>query len=152
MTRFAEHLIDDVLPVAPVRQWVLTGPYRMRYRMAYDHALCREVHRAFTRALQLSYRHRAAAREIEHGQTGSVTCIQRFGSALNLNPHFHTQVIDGVFTEQHDSTLTFHPLPAPTNAEVLAVLEVRISRSRERSDRRNVNSWIGHVNAQIAVM
>jgi hypothetical protein len=29
---------------------------------------------------------------------------------------------------------------------------VRISRSRERSDRRDVNSWIGHVNAQIAGM
>jgi hypothetical protein len=27
---------------------------------------------------------------------------------------------------------------------------LRISRSRERSDRRDVNSWIGDVNAQIA--
>jgi len=128
MTRFAEHLVDDVLPIAPLRQWVLTVPYRLRYRMAYDHALCREVHRAFTRALQLSYRHRAAARAIEQGHTGSVTCIQRFGSALNLNPHFHTQVIDGVFTAQADGILSFSPLPAPMNDEVLAVLEDLICR------------------------
>ena len=31
-------------------------------------------------------------------------------------------------------------------------VQVRISRSRERSDRRDVNSWIGHVNARIAGM
>jgi len=29
---------------------------------------------------------------------------------------------------------------------------LRISRSRERSDRRDVNSWIGRVNAGIAGM
>lgn len=64
MTRFAEHLVDEVLPLAPVRQWVLTVPYRVRYHMDCDHALRREVHRAFTRALQLSHRRRAAAREV----------------------------------------------------------------------------------------
>lgn len=46
--------------------------------MVYDHALCREVHRAFTRALQISYRHRACRRGIAHGHSGAVTCIQRF--------------------------------------------------------------------------
>jgi hypothetical protein len=30
------------------------------------------------------------------------------------------------------------------------LLALRISGSREHSDRRNVNTWIGHVNAQIA--
>jgi hypothetical protein len=130
MTRFAEHLIDEVLPVAPIRQWVLTVPYRLRYRMAYDHALCREVHKDFTRALLLSYRHRAAERGVMRGHSGAVTCIQRFGSALNLNPHFHTQAIDGVFVEQHDDALRFHALPAPTNDEVLAVLEDLLCRLR----------------------
>jgi hypothetical protein len=123
MTHFAAHLIDEVLPRAPVRQWVLTVPYRLRYRMAYDHALCGAIHKAFTRALLFSYRHRAAARGIAYGRTGAVTCIQRFGSALNLNPHFHTQALDGVFVEQHGGMLSFHPLRAPTNDEVHAVLE-----------------------------
>ena len=30
-------------------------------------------------------------------QCGSVTVVQRFGSALNLNVHFHALVIDGVY-------------------------------------------------------
>ena len=33
------------------------------------------------------------------GQTGSITVVQRFGSALNLNLHFHCLVLDGVYAE-----------------------------------------------------
>ena len=33
-------------------------------------------------------------------QTGAVTLIQRFGSALNLNIHFHMLILDGVYTRQ----------------------------------------------------
>jgi len=33
------------------------------------------------------------------GRTGSVTVMQRAGSGLNVNLHFHTLVLDGVFTE-----------------------------------------------------
>jgi hypothetical protein len=32
-------------------------------------------------------------------QTGTLTVIQRFGSGLQLNAHFHTLVLDGVFSE-----------------------------------------------------
>jgi len=31
------------------------------------------------------------------GHTGAVTLIQRFGSALNLNVHFHMLCLDGVY-------------------------------------------------------
>ena len=34
-------------------------------------------------------------------QTGAVTLIQRFGSALNLNIHFHMLYLDGVYTEDN---------------------------------------------------
>src|SRR5439155_497358 len=43
MAEQAAHLVDDVLPFVPVRQWVLTVPHRLRYRLAFDHALCRAV-------------------------------------------------------------------------------------------------------------
>jgi len=33
MTERAAHLVDAVLPRVPVRQWVLTMPYRLRYRL-----------------------------------------------------------------------------------------------------------------------
>ncbi len=34
MTERAAHLVEAVLPRVPVRQWVLTVPYRLRYQMA----------------------------------------------------------------------------------------------------------------------
>ena len=34
MTEGAAHLVDAELPWVPVRQWGLTVPYRLRYRMA----------------------------------------------------------------------------------------------------------------------
>jgi len=39
-----------------------------------------------------------------------------------MNVHFHTLVLDGVFTEAPGGALTFHPAPAPSDAEVAAVL------------------------------
>jgi len=41
MAEQAAHLVEAVLPFVPVRQWVLTVPHRLRYRLAFDHALCR---------------------------------------------------------------------------------------------------------------
>lgn len=44
MMERAAHLVDHVIPAdIPVRQWVLSVPHRLRYRLAYDHRLCRTV-------------------------------------------------------------------------------------------------------------
>jgi hypothetical protein len=43
MCALAAHLVDGVFGDLPVRQWVLTLPYRLRYALAYDHRLCRAV-------------------------------------------------------------------------------------------------------------
>lgn len=56
MAERAAHLVDHVFPAVPVRQcrgpqrgsragveWVLTFPHSLRYRLAWDHDLCRAV-------------------------------------------------------------------------------------------------------------
>ena len=43
MTEGAARLVDGVLPRVPVRQWVLSLPYRLRYLLAWDHGLARAV-------------------------------------------------------------------------------------------------------------
>jgi hypothetical protein len=43
MAKRAAALVDEVLRQVPVGQWVLTLPYRLRYRLTWDHALCRAV-------------------------------------------------------------------------------------------------------------
>jgi hypothetical protein len=51
MTERAAHLVDAVLPWVPVRQWVLTMPYRLRYQMAWNHGLSRAVLGVYARVL-----------------------------------------------------------------------------------------------------
>ena len=51
-------------------------------------------------------------------QTGALTLIQRFGSALNLNLHFHMLFLDGVCVERPDGSLRFRWVTAPTSAEL----------------------------------
>ncbi len=122
MTERAAHLVDAVLPWVPVRQWVLTVPYRLRYQMAWNHGLSRAVLGVYTRVLGDVYTRGARERGIAGGQTGMVTALQRAGGALNANLHFHTLVLDGVFTEALGGALTFHPAPGPSDAEVAAAL------------------------------
>ena len=131
MAELAAHLVDGVLGGLPVRQWVLTLPYRLRYALAWDHRLCRAVLAAFIRAVLGFERRRAARRGVRGGGGGAVTAIQRFGSALNTNVHFHTLVAQGVFAEQADGTLCFAPAPAPSDLDVarlLAAVRRRIVR------------------------
>ncbi len=48
-----------------------------------------------------------------------MTLIQGFGSALNLNIHFHILFLDGVYVERPDGSLRFLWVKAPTSAEVI---------------------------------
>jgi hypothetical protein len=86
MTERAAHLVDVVLPWVPVRQWVLTVPYRHRYQMAWNHGLSRAVLRVYTRVLLDMYARGARERGIAGGQTGMVTALQRAGSGVEREP------------------------------------------------------------------
>jgi hypothetical protein len=122
MTERAAHLVDEVLPPVPVRQWVLTLPYRLRYLLAWDHDLSRAVLAVHARALLDFYREQAQRQDLAPGRTGTVTVVQRFGGGLNLNVHFHTLALDGVFVRSPAGRLAFHAAGGPSDAEVAQVL------------------------------
>jgi hypothetical protein len=61
MADTAAHLVNCVLPEVPIRQWVLTLPYRLRYRCAYDATLASQVLGAFVRSLFAALRRRASS-------------------------------------------------------------------------------------------
>ncbi len=114
----AAHLVDHVLPAVAIRQWVLSLPFRLRYVLAWDHALCRKVLAVHVRALRAFYRRRARREGITDGDTGAVTAIQRWGSAFNLNVHFHMLVLDRVYACEASGALRFVPVPPPTPREI----------------------------------
>ena len=66
MTEGAARLVDEVLPRVPVRQWVLSLPYRLRYLLAWNHALTRAV-------LGVSARVLLASSATARADTGSAT-------------------------------------------------------------------------------
>ncbi len=82
----AAHWLDHVLPDVPVRQWVLSLPHVIRYRIAFDPKLQSEVRGVFMRAVQSWIKRRMRDLGFPGGRTGGVACVQRFDSALRLNP------------------------------------------------------------------
>jgi hypothetical protein len=51
-------------------------------------------------------------------QTGAVTLIQRFGSALNLNIHFHMLFLDGVYIGgSNGRPMRFRKVKAPVKCK-----------------------------------
>ncbi len=135
MADTAAHLVDRVVPEVPVRQWVLSLPWALRLRMAYDSRLCSAVLSLHVRGIFDALRRRARRDfGVANGRCGAVTFVQRFGDALNLNVHFHSLVLDGVYVEGPEG-VRFRPLPPPSDAEIERVargLARRLMRLLER--------------------
>ena len=45
-----QHLVERVIPDVPVRQWVLSLPWALRYQLAFDAKLCGAVLGVFIRS------------------------------------------------------------------------------------------------------
>jgi hypothetical protein len=90
------HLVDHVFPPnVPIRQWVLSFPWPLRLLFAARPAVLTRVLGIVTRALSTAVVNRAGLSQRSGTNTGIVTFIQRFGSALNLNVHLHMLIVDG---------------------------------------------------------
>lgn len=96
MAETAALLADEVLPDRPLRQWVLSLPHALRFLLATNSEaltlVLGEVYRTISR-----HPIGKAGLTRTTGATGAVTLVQRFGSALNLNVHFHMVFLDGVY-------------------------------------------------------
>ena len=136
----AAWLVDRVLPRVPVRQWVLSLPYVVRWRCAYDRAVCRAVRRILVRAIARYYAQRAQQCGIGRPQTGSVAFEQRFDSGLRLNLHWHVLWLDGAFAENADGNgLTFRDHGMVSDADVASL--VKTIRDRVRRWLRKHGKW-----------
>ena len=124
MVERAVHWVDRVFPRVPVRQWVLTFPWPLRLRLARNHDSLKALHGIFSRAVRRWYCQRARALlGLRDARTGAVTALQRAGSDLSLNPHFHALFIDGVYAiDPETGQLRFYHLPAPTTEDIEALV------------------------------
>src|SRR5262249_44856463 len=86
MAQTAAHLVECVIPWVPPRQWVVSVPIPLRYWMAASQDLTAKVHTIIRTTIGQYYVNQAVTRGLPRAnvQPGSVTFMQRFGSALNL--------------------------------------------------------------------
>jgi len=120
----------------PVRQWVLSLPIPLRLLLAAQPVLVtpvlQVVHRMITRHLLDQTGFKAF-----EADSGAVTLIQRFGSAVNLNIHLHCLVLDGVY-RRTDGEPVFVQADSPTDEELQALLHKIITRLMKLLTRRGV--------------
>ena len=126
MSETAALLVDDVLPHKPIRQWVLSFPYPLRFLLSNNPQVLSSVLGIVNRAISTHLIKKAGFKAAQ-AQVGAVTLIQRFGSALNLNVHFHMLFIDGAYQIKYNGQLRFHRVKAATTSE-LNTLVVTISQ------------------------
>ena len=133
MAESAALLVDESFPRLPIRQWVLSVPFALRFLLAREPRVISSVLGIVYRTIAGYLIHQAGC-TAQTAQTGAVTLIQRFGSALNLNVHFHMLFLDGVYRTT-DAGLSFRRVKAPAPAELARLvhtLSERIARHLER--------------------
>jgi hypothetical protein len=118
MVETAAHMVDNVLPRVPYRQWVLSVPKRVRWHLRTKPEVISGLLGVFLRAVETTIRQNSpdappGARwnryAIPQGDDGAVAFVHRFGSYLNSHVHFHVLVTDGVFSAGDDGAAIFHP-------------------------------------------
>jgi len=122
MSETTAHLIDNVLPKVPYRQYVVTFPHSLRFWMSTSRELTNQVHKIVTTTIMSYYKTIAEERKIDDPQAGGVTFLQRFGSALNANLHAHILVPDGVWAKA-SGEVKFYELPGPDDDYVSQIIE-----------------------------
>jgi len=139
MAQTAAHLVEQVIPWVPTRQWVVSVPIPLRYWMASSQDLTAKVHTIIRTTIGQYYVNQAVQRGLERATVhpGSVTFIQRFGSAINLNLHFHCVFIEGVYLDRTAAGRKprFVQAAPPTDTDIAAVVR-KIRRRVIRTLRR----------------
>ncbi|WP_435787369.1 transposase [Alteromonas sp.] len=127
-------LVDDVLKGYPIRQWVLSLPIPLRLLLARYPSELGKVLGIIHRAISTHIVNRAGFSN-KQAKTGAVTLIQRFGSALNLNIHFHMLFLEGAISENAWGGTTFTRIKAPSYddmVELVHIISHRIAKYLEK--------------------
>jgi hypothetical protein len=151
MAESAAHLVDEVLPVKPVRQWVLSFPVQIRLLLAIRPKIMSEILNIATNTITGHLIKKAGFKK-SSAKTGSVTLIQRFGGSINLNVHFHQLYLDGVYELDTDGRpKEFHITKAPTRSELAEVLQKIIARITKLLEKRGLIERDQEDNLQVSL-
>jgi hypothetical protein len=127
MAQTAAHLVTCVIPWVPTRQWVVSVPVPLRYWMAASQELTAQVHTIIRTTIGQYDGNQAVTCGVPRDKVhpGSVTFIQRFGSALNVTLHFHCVFLEGVYCDGTEAGLKprFVTAEPPSDADITKILQ-----------------------------
>ena len=142
-------------------QGALGADHRHSSGLARDSAALSDALNLFVRALFTFQRRRARKLGTRTPHTGAVAFVQRFGSALQLMPHFHVLVPEAVFErvpqmgpEAEALVARPHSLPPPDDEEVerllrtVALRVVRLFRKQGKLDNLTFDGVLDALRAQ----
>jgi hypothetical protein len=108
----------EVLPWVGYRQWTLSVPRALRWAVVKRPKLLKKVERRLLQSVFRWQRQRAKQLgALGEMRSGAVAFTQYFGSALQLTPHLHVLVPEGLWTDDD-----FVRLPPPEPLEVAGIL------------------------------
>ena len=109
----------------------MSVPIPLRYWTAPSKELTAKVHTIIRTTIAQYYVNQAVKSGIvrQKVQPGSVTFIQRFGGAINVNIHYHVVFLEGVYLNRTDQGLKprFVKVQPPSDADIAEILQ-KISR------------------------
>jgi len=132
MNSRAARWVDELFPRVAVRQFVLTVPWPRRWLLARRPELVKGVLKIGLREVFRWYQRRAISKGLQEAKCGSVTVVQRFGSALNLNIHFHCLMMDGVYGWDPKVKRIVYQRLGGIRTKDVELLVVRIAQKAER--------------------
>ena len=113
---------DEISP--SVARWCAAWMESSRILPSPVSSLVRDVLQIFVRAVFSSICRRAGIpASNRRARCGAVTFMQRFSDALNLDRHFHSLALDGIYVEGSGGKLVFRHAPPPSDAEVALVAD-----------------------------
>ena len=125
MSETTEHIESDLIPRVPLRQFVLSVPIPLRFWMSCEPKLQSKIHGIVCRVINGFYKRKLSERyslnksEIE---LGGVTLIQRSGSRINLNIHFHMLYVDGCYVMKNEKPV-FYKAPEPSDSDIETLIK-----------------------------
>ena len=134
MAEAAAHLVDNVLPLAPYRQFVLTFPIPMRFWLNANQKLFSQIQTLITKGIHRFYEQRAKDLGVKTPKAASITFVQRWGSSVNLNPHLHILALDGVYSQVGNQVKlrTVKAISEKETAELLSQITGKILRKLKK--------------------
>ncbi|MBN1605030.1 MAG: transposase [Polyangiaceae bacterium] len=119
----AAHLVDHVIPDVPVRQYVLSVPFELRLLLAQRADAFTALTHIFIHQVFRWQRERAREAGLKRVQCGAVAAHHRGGSSMNLHPHVHAVLPDGVFQRAEGThRAEFQRLPAPHGNDLVDIV------------------------------